>query len=114
MLSVGKLNPAIRRYQKFQTNIATYVWINYKFPGPANAICSVVIFTMIYIAGAGCIKKWLNLTIIKCKRHPIRSAYLRVNHYLINYKIVIKKVIKSFIQPAPGQELINKWIFAHI
>jgi hypothetical protein len=49
MLSAGKLNPAIRRYQKFQTNIATYVWINYNFP--ADAICSVVIFTMIYIAG---------------------------------------------------------------
>jgi hypothetical protein len=32
--------------------------------------------------GAGCIKKWLKLTIIKCKRHPIRSTYLKVNHYL--------------------------------
>jgi hypothetical protein len=33
-------------------------------------------------AGASCIKKWLKLTMIKCKRHPIRSVDLRVNHYL--------------------------------
>jgi hypothetical protein len=32
--------------------------------------------------GAGCIKQWLKLIIIKWKCHPIRSAYLRVNHYL--------------------------------
>jgi hypothetical protein len=37
---------------------------------------------IIKASGAGCIKKWLKLTMIKCKRHPIRSAYLRVNHYL--------------------------------
>jgi hypothetical protein len=29
-----------------------------------------------------CPLKWLKLSLIKCKRHPIRSAYLRVNHYL--------------------------------
>jgi hypothetical protein len=61
--------------------------------------------------GAGCIKKWLKLTMIKCKRHPIRSAYLRVNHYF-NYKIVIKKVIKSFIQPAPDILMKNLVIFS--
>jgi hypothetical protein len=31
---------------------------------------------------AGCTKKWLKLIIVKWKCHPIRSAYLRVNHYL--------------------------------
>jgi hypothetical protein len=55
------------------------------------------------LPGAGCIKKLLKLTMIKCKRHPIRSAYLRVLKSLFNYKIVIKKVIKSFIQPAPEE-----------
>jgi hypothetical protein len=33
-------------------------------------------------SGAGCIKKWLKLTIVSGNVIPIRSAYLRVNHYL--------------------------------
>jgi hypothetical protein len=36
---------------------------------------------------------------------------LRVNHYF-NYKIVIKKVIKSFIQPAPDILMKNLVIFS--
>jgi hypothetical protein len=53
-----------------------------------SCITSVEIYICFYYtigkwcSGAGCIKKWLKLTIVKWKRHPIRSAYLRVNHYL--------------------------------
>jgi hypothetical protein len=45
---------------------------------------SLIIYAALslFTPGAGCIKKWLKLTMVKCKRHPIRSAYLRVNHYL--------------------------------
>jgi hypothetical protein len=42
----------------------------------------LIVFSCFKTPGAGCIKKWLKLIIVKWKCHPIRSAYLRVNHYL--------------------------------
>ena len=51
---------------------------------------------------AGCMKIWLKLINDQLKFKPISTTYFTPNYALFNYKIVVKKGMKSFIQPAPG------------
>ena len=71
--------PASQTSHTFPPNVAV-PWVNLK-----SGCAGLQLFfdrAFPYEPGAGCIKKWLKLTMIKCKRHPIRSAYSRLNHYL--------------------------------